>query len=84
MPIASQETRNSAAPPTFTRTAIGTEQLQSAVESAKETTRQVHNLYQDFGKDIGLRPEIAALTNVDCFLQFRTPNVVMDMSASRD
>ena len=84
MPIASQETRNSAAPPTFTRTAIGTEQLQSAVESAKETTRQVHNLYQDFGKDIGLRPECCINYNVDCFLQFRTPNVVMDMSASQD
>ena len=57
MPIASQETRNSAAPPTFTRIAIGMEQRQSAVESVKETTRQVHNLDQDFGKDIGLRPE---------------------------
>ena len=57
MPVASQETRNSAAPPTFTRTATGTEQHQSAVESVKETTRQVHNLDPDFGEDIGLRPE---------------------------
>ena len=54
MLIASQETRNSAAPPTFTRIATGTEQHQSAVESAKETTRQVHNLDQDFGKTLGL------------------------------